>query len=116
MSLFRFLSPAHAYRDLRDYVAKREQPHRLLFLIISVGITSLLIAGFVKDSFFERAYKRDIQYVEDWRLDRTDEEIIARQAVMKVERDKLIADYRGRQEKRQAEFKRLDDKLNSWGI
>ena len=46
MSLFRFLSPAHAYRDLRDYVAKREQPHRLLFLIISVGITSLLIAGF----------------------------------------------------------------------
>ena len=63
MSLFRFLSPSHAYRDLRDYVAKREQPHRLLFLIISVGITSLLIAGFVKDSFFERAYKREEEHM-----------------------------------------------------
>ena len=116
MSLLRFFSPANAYRDLRDYVAKREQPHRLLFLIISVGITSLLIAGFVKDSFFERAYERDIQYVEDWRLDRTDEEIIARQKVMKAERDKILAEMKARQDKRQAEFKRLDDKLDSWGL
>ncbi len=116
MSVLRFFSPVRAYRDLRTYVTQREQPHRLLFLVISVGITSLLIAGFVKDSFFERAYKRDVQYVEDWRLDRTDEEIIARQAVMKAERDKILAELKARQEKRQAEFKRLDDKLNSWGI
>lgn len=116
MSVLRFFSPVRAYRDLRAYVTQREQPHRLLFLVISVGITSLLIAGFVKDSFFERAYKRDVQYVEDWRLDRTDEEIIARQAVMKAERDKILAELKARQEKRQAEFKRLDDKLKSWGI
>ena len=115
MSVLRFFSPARAFRDLRAFLSLQHK-HRLVFLALSVGITSLLIAGFIKDSHFERAYYREIIFVEDWRLDRSEEEIVARQKILQAEKDKRIAEMKARLEKRQAEFKRLDDRLDSWGL
>lgn len=108
-------SPFRAVRDLRMFLSHR-QPYELGFLALSIVITTLLIAGFVKDSRIEREYQREIQYVDNWKLDRTDAEIVAKQKVDQVERDKRIAEYEKRVAERQAAFKRVDDSMSRWGL
>jgi hypothetical protein len=61
-------------------------------------------------------YKRDILYVEQWSADRSDAQIRAQQAIDGPIKAKALAEQKARQEKRQAEFKQLDDQLTKWGI
>ena len=58
----------------------------------------------------------NIVYFQQWKLDRTDAEIIAQQKIDKPIRDAEIAAQRAREEKLRAGFKRLDDKLTDLGI
>lgn len=115
MNFFSRLSPLRAVRDLRVFLSQR-QPHELWFLILALTLTGLLLIGFVKDSRVAPVYKRDIVYVEQWTLDRTDAEIIAQQKIDQVAKDARMAEFKARQDKRRAEFKRLDDKLNDLGF
>lgn len=115
MQYFARLSPVRAVNDLRRFLAQR-QKHELIFLFLSVLITSGLIAGFVKDSSVPTPYKRDILYFQNWRADRSDADMLAdrqRDFVIKTRRDVMI-------EKRQADtkatFKRYDDQLSKWGL
>lgn len=115
MNFFSRMSPVTAIRDLRVFLAHR-QKHELAFLALSVLITGLLIGGFVKDSRVEKVYKRDIIYVQNWRADRTDEEVRAQQAKDlpgEIARRKA---FEKKQAERRAQFKRIDDKLESWGF
>ena len=64
------LSPLRAIRDLRVFLSAR-QPYELIFLALSLMVTTALIAGFVHDSYEERPYKRNIQYFESWPLTRS---------------------------------------------
>ncbi|TKD52328.1 hypothetical protein FBR43_14515 [Sphingomonas baiyangensis] len=115
MSYFSRFSPFRAIRDLRFFLSQRQR-HELIFFFISLGITTALLAGFYVDSRVERVYKREIQYFDSWSLDRTDAQIVAKQAVDKVERDKRIAARKAREAERQAAFKRLDDSMTRWGL
>lgn len=108
-------SPFRAIQDLRLFLAGRQR-HELVFLFLSIVITTLLIAGFVKDSHVERPYKRDIQYFESWRADRSDVEIRAGQVRDMALRTKADATFEKRQSDMKASFKRVDDKLTKWGL
>ena len=115
MQFFTRLSPIRAIRDLRLYLHQR-QPHELGFLALAVVMTGLLLIGFMKDSRVERVYKPDIVYVQQWTLDRTDDQIRAQQKIDQAKKDKEQAELKRRQAETQAEFKRLDDKLERWGL
>ncbi|WP_448501616.1 hypothetical protein [Sphingomonas sp.] len=115
MSYFSRFSPFRAIRDLRLYLSQR-QPYELVFLVISIVLTTLLLAGFYVDSRVERVYKRDILYFDSWALDRSDEAIKAKQSVDQVERDRRLAEIRKAEEERKASFQRLDEKLQRWGL
>ncbi|MBM3928407.1 MAG: hypothetical protein FJ335_08125 [Sphingomonadales bacterium] len=115
MHYFARLSPLRAVQDLRLFLATR-QKHELIFLFVSVTLTTLLIAGFIKDSRVEKPYKRDIVYVENWRADRSDAEIRAGQIRDMATRTKLDAMREKAMADRKASFQRVDDKLTSWGL
>lgn len=115
MRYFARLSPIRAYKDLRSFLLQR-QPYELVFLAAAVFVTTFFIYGFMRDSHVEQAYKPDIIYVEQYRLDRTDAEIIAQQKIDGAAKEKLLAEQRKRDAERQASFKRLDDKLKKYGF
>ena len=108
-------SPFRAVRDLRVFLSHR-QPYELGFLALSMVMTTLLIAGFVKDSRIKVPYHRDIVYVQNWRADRSIEDIRAQQKIDGPIEAKRKADYDKRQAEMRAAFKRYDDKLTAWGL
>lgn len=116
MTFLSRFSPVRAYRDLRLFLSHRER-HELVFLALAMVVTTVVISGFYYDSRIEKPYKRpEIIWVDSWPESRTDAEIKAKQAVDKVEQDRLRALLKQKQEERQAEFKRLNDKLERWGL
>jgi hypothetical protein len=115
MRYFSRLSPVRAFKDLRVFFADRG-PIELAFLVVAMGITLTLIWAFARDSSMEPVYRPDIIYVEQYTLDRTDDQIRAQQKIDAAEKEKLLAERRKRQEERQASFKRLDDKLKKYGF
>jgi hypothetical protein len=115
MQFFARLSPFRAVRDLRLFLHQR-QKHELFFLFLSVFMTGLLLIGFAKDSKVEKVYKPDIIYVQQWRLDRSDAEIRAQQAIDAPIKQKQIEEREKALAERQASFKRLEDKMKKWGL
>ena len=108
-------SPFRAIRDLRAFLSYR-QPYELGFLALAIVLTTLLIAGLLHDSHVERPYQRNIIYVQNWRLDRSDAEIRAQQKIdgpieakRKAEQERILTE-------RRAMFQRADDKLTKWGL
>lgn len=108
-------SPLRAVRDLRMFLSQR-QPYELWFMMLAIVLTGLVLFAFVKDSHFERAYKPDIIYVQQWPLDRTDEQIRALQKIDQAKKEALQARLAKRRAEQQAAFKRIDDKLESYGF
>lgn len=108
-------SPFRAIRDLRLFLSQRQR-HELIILAVSIMLTSGLIAGFAHDAHEEIPYKRNIIYVQQWRADRSEAEILAQQKIDKVAKDKQLAAEEKERKERQAEFKRLDDKMKAWGL
>lgn len=115
MKVLKFLSPLRAARDLREFLKLRHR-YELGFMFAAFVVTLLVVAAVFKDSYFERAYKREIIYVQNWRADRTLEEIIAQQKIDQAKRDKVEAEARAKAEKRRQEWKKIDDGLKEWGI
>lgn len=109
------MSPFRAIRDLRLFLHQR-QKHELVFFVLSVVLTGLVLIAFAKDSKIEKVYRPNIVYVQQWRLDRTDAEIRAQQAIDAPIKQKKIDDQKRREAELQAQFKRLDDKLTKWGL
>lgn len=108
-------SPLRAVRDLRVFLAHR-QPHELWFMLVAMVLTALVLVGFVKDSHFERTYRPDIIYVQQWPLDRTSEQIRAQQKIDQARKELLEARREKKRAEQRAAFKRLDDKLESYGL
>ena len=115
MGFFRRFSPIAAVNDLRRFLATRE-PYELGFLALAMAITSGLIFLFVRDSEVEVPYVPHIVYVQQWRADRTDAQIKAQQVIDQAKREQEEAVIAAERAKTQAEFKRLDDKLNRMGL
>jgi hypothetical protein len=115
MRFLRFFSPIRAYRDLRAFLRERH-PHQLLFAVLSVAITWFILVGFYFDSHVEVPYKRNIIYVEQWPANRTEAEILAQQKIDAKKKAKRLAELEAARKKRQAEFQRLDNTLEAWGL
>lgn len=115
MSFFSRLSPIRAYLDLRAFLLQR-QKHELVFLVLSLVATAIVIGVLIKDSQVEMPYRPDIIYVQQWRLDRTEAEILAQQKVDQAAKEKLMAELEKKRAAKQAEFKRFDDKLTAMGL
>ena len=116
MGFFSRLNPFTAVRDLRQFLAMR-QKHELIFGFLSIVVTTLLIVGFYLDSQgLKKPWKREIIYVEDWPLDRTDEQIRAQQKIDMEKKKAQQAELEKRRRERQAEFKKIDDALERLGI
>ncbi len=115
MQFFTRFSPIRAIQDLRLFLSQR-QPYEVVFLFVSIVITTLLIAGFVKDSRVAKPYKREIQYFQSWPADRTDEQIRAdqwRDMALKTRRDAAIEKAKG---DRQRSFQRVDKAMTDMGL
>lgn len=115
MSYFARLSPLRAYRDLRLFLAGFQSYH-YKFMALSAAIVFALYVGFVHDSKYRNEYHPNIIYVQQWRADRTEAEIVAQQKIDKVGQDKRIAEQAAREKKLQEQFKKVDDKLKAWGF
>lgn len=115
MTFLKFFSPLAAWRDLRLFLATRRR-HELWFMALSLAVTTLIIFVFFKDANFQKPYERNIIYVEQWPITRTDEQIRAQQKIDQAKKAIQLAELKKRREAKQAEFKRLDDKLEKWGF
>ncbi len=115
MQFFSRMSPLRAFRDLRFFLNQR-QPYELWFLVLAVTITSVLVWAFAHDSYFEKEYKPNIIYVQQYRLDRTDAQIIAQQKIDQPAIDAARAKQAAREEKLRQSFKKMDDAMNRLGI
>ena len=115
MNFFSRMSPWRAYKDLRAFLATRER-YELGFLALAMGITGFLVYAFAHDSYVEPVYKRDIVYVQQWSADRTDAQIRAQQAIDAPIKAKQMVEAQAAREKKQAEFKKVDDQLSRWGL
>ncbi|MBA2920968.1 hypothetical protein GON01_03245 [Sphingomonas sp. MAH-20] len=116
MSRFSRYNPLAGLRDLRLFLHSR-QKHELVFAFLAVVATVVLIVGFLLDSRDLKApYKRDIQYVQSWPLNRTDAEIIAAQKADMKTRAAEEAKRKEQEAKNRAALKRIDDALTRWGF
>ena len=117
MSFLRFFNIFAAARDLRRFLAMRRK-HELLFGVLAVAITGTVMFGFYLDGFvnMKPPWKREIVYVESWPLNRTEAEILAQQKVDVAQKKIDDAKLEEIKKKRQAEFKKVDDALNRWGL
>ena len=114
--MLRRFNPLVGLRDLRVYLSSRPK-HEVVFAFLAFATTITILVGFYLDSGdLKRPYKRDIQYVENWRLDRTDAEIVAAQKADMITRAKRDAELKARQDAHRKSLKRIDDALTRWGI
>ena len=113
MRYFERFQPRGAWADLR-YFLWHEQPYRWVFLILSIMVTVGTLAAFWVDSRFEPEYHREITYVQQWPLTRTDKEIIAQQKVDAVIKARKEAAAKRETEQRQRYFEAIKKKADPW--
>jgi hypothetical protein len=115
VTFFSRFNPFRAWRDLRDFLLRRGRIE-LAALSCAALVTSVIMGVLLRHAAPDVRPARTIIYVQQWPLDRSDDEIKAQQKVDMVARTKAIAEWQARQKKRQAEFKKIDDALRNWGI
>ena len=104
MSWFpRPVSPRAAFADLRAFMSRSSREQRIGGMLALLSTTIIVIVFFV-DAKINTAPPPQIVYVEDWRADRSDEEIIARQKKDQAEREAALKE-------RQRQFQELENKL-----
>lgn len=113
--MMRQVRPRSAIRDAYDLLI-RPAPHKWGFLGLAATLTGLVVFGFVQDSKWEKPYKREIVYVNDWRLDRSDAEITAQQKVDEAEKLERLKKINAEKEKRRREWQKIDDGLSRFGL
>jgi hypothetical protein len=115
MNFFRRVSPIKAFTDLWGFLRQRRR-HEVVFLVLSFSLTWGMFTAFMIDTRIVRPYKRDIVYVQQWRADRTDAEIIAQQKIdLPKEKAALEAQAKADAQRRLA-FKHMNDQLKAVGL
>jgi hypothetical protein len=115
MGFFTRFNPIGPLRDLRLYFHRRG-PIELAFLGAALIGTTVVFGMFVIDSPKIPKPEQEIVYVQQWRADRTDEEIVAQQKKDKPAEDAAREADRQAQLKHQAELKRLQERMKGWGF
>jgi hypothetical protein len=78
-------SPRDALRDFAAFLRQRS-PEQRLGAILSLLVTTIIVIVFFVDSSINTAPPPQIIYVENYRADRTDAQIIAQQKIDEAER------------------------------
>jgi hypothetical protein len=116
MNFLRYISPLRAWRDMRTYIVTR-RPHQLGFMGLALALTYVMVVGVIYESKIPpKPYHRDIIYVQQWRADRTDAEIIAQQKIDGVEQTRQANELKRLEAERRAQFKKVNDGLKAYGI
>jgi hypothetical protein len=116
MSVLRRFNPFRAVGDLRRYLAARQR-HEVIFLFVSLAAVVLILSVFVAGSQVEKPYKPpDIIYVQSWRADRSDADIIAQQKIDAAKKKIQDAKEAKFEAEKRAAFKRASDTLRKFGI
>ena len=116
MSRFRRYNPLTGLRDLRSFLGTR-QKHEVVFAFLSIVVTVTILVGFYLDAGdLQKPWRREIQYVQSWPLDRTDAEIVAAQKADAKNRAVREAAEKKRKEEHQKSLKKIDDALTRWGF
>ena len=113
--LRRFMSPTKAYRDLRAFLSRR-QPHQMVFATLAVALTAFFVFEIAHDAHYEAVYRPNIIYVQQWRADRTEAQILAQQKIDQAAKDKRQAEIDRALALRRSQFKKVDDALKKYGI
>ena len=107
------IQPAGAWADLRYFFGRR-RPHQWGFAALSLTVTAVTIWAFWHDSKFTPVHHRDIIYVQQWRADRTDAEIVAQQKIDGPKEAARKAAEARRLEENRRFFQRMKDKSDGW--
>lgn len=113
MKMLQRIQPAGALADLRYFFGRR-QPHQWGFMALAVTVTAVTIWAFWHDSQFKPAYHRDIIYVQQWRADRSDADIIAQQKIDGPKEAAAKAAEAKRQEDNRRFFQKVKTKTDGW--
>ncbi|HEU5286545.1 MAG TPA: hypothetical protein VFU20_08590 [Sphingomicrobium sp.] len=97
------VSPRAAFADFRTFVRHREREH-WIGAALAVLVTIIIVIEFFVDSKINTAPPPQIVYVEQWKTDRTDAEIIADQKKRQAEKEAAARE-------RQRQFQRLEKQL-----
>src|SRR5687768_13735546 len=97
------VSPRAALADFRNFLRHREREH-WIGAALAVLVTAIIVIEFLVDSKINTAPPPRIIYVEQWRADRSDAEIIARQQKEQAEREAALKE-------RQRQFQKLEKQL-----
>ena len=108
MALPRPSGPRALWADIKAFAGQRS-PHHLVAAALAVAMPVALVVLFLVDGRTNIAPGPQLIYVESWSADRTDAEIVADQKKRQAEKEKA-------QKARQAEFQKLDDRLEKLGI
>ena len=111
MSIYpRPVKPRVLIADVKRVWLSSTSRYKLVFGAIAIGITSIIITGFILESRWGVLPEGpQIVYAEDFPANRTDAQIKQQQWADAAERRKAI-------EERRREFKKLDDALTSHGF
>lgn len=115
MHFFSRFNPLRPLADLRRYFHRRG-PVELGFLGAALIGTAVIIGAFIIDTPPRAEKEKQIVYAQQWPLTRTDAEIVAQQKKDKPAEDARRKRIEDAQKRHQAELKRLDEKLTSWGL
>ena len=108
MPLPRPASPRALWADIRAFTSER-RPHHWVALALALAIPLGILFVFDLDGRTNILPGPQLIYVESWPADRSDEEIKAQQKIDQAARDNANRE-------RQEQFKRLDEKLERYGI
>ncbi len=97
------VSPRAAIADFRAFLRHREREH-WIGAALAVLVTVIIIIEFLVDSKINTAPPPRVIYVEQWKADRTDAEIIADQKKDQAAREAA-------RKERQRQFQRLEKQL-----
>ena len=104
MSWFpRPVGPREALRDLGAFLRQRSR-EQVIGATLAILVTTIIIIEFLVDSKINTAPPARIVYVEQWRADRSDAEIIAEQ-----KKDQAAREAAAREKQRQ--FQKLEKQL-----
>ena len=97
------VSPRAAIADLRAFLRHREREH-WIGAALAVLVTIIIIIEFLVDSKINTAPPPRVIYVEQWKADRTDAEIVADQKTDQAAKEAA-------RKERQRQFQKLEKQL-----
>lgn len=101
-------SPRALWADLRTFWAGRAR-HQWVAAVLALLVPAAIVTAFYFDASTNILPGERITFIQSWRADRSDAEIIAKQKADRAAREAA-------QRARQREFQKLDESLNRMGI